>query len=111
MSEEKSSISEYHYFEKFTFTEIDTLLKFLNDEQSKHGRIIEIDAQEIRNPYRLFILTRIKFNSSKQMFNVLKICNKKVSNHLKINDCDYALIFDLPNKKNINQVTIIKRKN
>jgi hypothetical protein len=102
MSEEKSPISEYHYFEKFVLTEVDTLINFLNAEQTQHGRIIEIDAEEIRDPYRIFILRRLKFNASKPSFNVQKICNKKVTHHLKINDCDYALIFDLPTQKRKN---------
>lgn len=99
MSEQKSPISEYYYFEKFVLTEIQCLLDFLNNEQSQHGRIIEIDAEEIHDQYRIIILQRIKFDKSKQTFKVLKICNKKVSHHLKMNDCDYALVFALPDKK------------
>ena len=100
--EKKSDIAEFYYYEKFLLNEIQDLLDFLNAEQTQHGRIIEIDAEETRDKHRIFILRRLKFNNSKQTFPVKNICHKKLSHHLKINDCDYALMFDLPIKKRKN---------
>ncbi len=88
---------EFHYFEQFQLTEIKTFIDYLNNEQNQHGRIIEIDADEIQ---KVLILRRIKFDNSKQVFRVKNVCNKKVSHHLKIADCDYALNFDLAKKEN-----------
>ena len=87
---------EFHYFEQFQLNEIKPFIDYLNNEQSQHGRIIEIDTDEIQ---KVLILRRIKFDSLKQVFPVKNICNKKVSHHLKIADCEYALNFDLSIKK------------
>lgn len=97
------SISEFYYYETFEFDEIQDAVRYLNDEQKKHGRIIEIDAEEIQLQKKIFVIRRIKFDNSKQSFNILHICHKKLMFHLKINDCDFGLFFDLtthhPSKK------------
>lgn len=98
MDIKSNPISEFHYFEKFLMNDLQDLLNFINKEQSMHGRIIEIDAEETHNNHKIFIIRRMKFDSSKQHFHVLNVCNKKIPNHLKMNDCDYALLFDLSKK-------------
>jgi hypothetical protein len=98
----ESKISEFYYYESFRLGNIQDLLDFLNNEQSQHGRIIEMDGEETRDTYRFFIIRRIKFDASKKIFNVLNVCNKKITHHLKINDCEYALLFDLPTTKRKN---------
>ena len=98
----ESKISEFYYYESFRLSDLQDLLDFLNNEQSKHGRIIEMDGEEARDTYRFFIIRRIKFDASKKIFNVLNVCNKKIAHHLKINDCEYALLFDLPTTKRKN---------
>jgi hypothetical protein len=98
----ESKISEFYYYESFRLSDLQDLLDFLNNEQSQHGRIIEMDAEKAHDEYRIFIVRRIKFDASKKSFNVLNICNKKIAHHLKINDCEYALLFDLPTTKRKN---------
>jgi len=95
---EEKHISEFHYFERFYMNDLKDLLAYLNNEQSMYGRIIEMDAEETRDEYRIFIIRRIKFDNSKESFKVLNLCHKKVNHHLKINDCDFALLFDLSKK-------------
>lgn len=90
---------EFHYYEKFLLNEVSTLIEFLNKEQLQHGRITEMDAEETRDSYKIFILRRLKFDKSKKLVNVKNICSQKVPYHLKINDCEYALNFDLSKTK------------
>lgn len=95
----KTKVSEFYYYESFRLNNPQDLLDFLNNEQYQHGRIIEMDADESRDTYKIFIVRRIKFDNSKKIFKVFNICNKKIAHHLKINDCEYALLFDLQAKR------------
>lgn len=90
------SITEFHYFEKFLLSEIQTLIDYLNDEQLQYGLIIEIEADD--EP-RIFILRRLKFDKSKRLLRVKNICHQMLAHHLKIGGCGYALNFDLPKSK------------
>ncbi len=95
----QNHIMEYNYFERFQMNDLKEMIQFLNSEQLQHGRIIEMEAEETREQYRIFIIWRIKFDKSKKMYSVLNLCSNKVPHHLKINGCDFALLFDLPKKK------------